>query len=132
VNMYIFNFEKTLQPLFDYMKNPSRIDFDEDIVLIMTSFIKIIKKIPDSGLALLPNLLKYQKKNKGLTVDLYELLNQYIIAGQGVLETNEDYLKIIIKIFKASLDKISEDDKSAFLGASLMTIMLQVRYSDNL
>jgi hypothetical protein len=124
--MYIFDFEKSLTPLFDYMKNPSRIDFDEDIVLIMTSFIKIIKKIPTSGLTLLPHLPKYLKKNKGLTVDLFELLNQYIIAGQGVLDTTEDYMKVIIKMFKSSLDKATEDDKSAFLGASLIIIMLQV------
>jgi hypothetical protein len=124
--MYILDFEKILTPLFDYMKSPGRIDFDEDIILIMTSFIKITKTIPTSGINLLPHLPKYLKKNKGLTVDLYELLNQYIIAGRGVIDNNEEHIKVFMKIFRSSLDKISEDDKSAFLGASLMTIWLQV------
>lgn len=125
VKKYINHFEKILDPLFDYMKNPSRIDFDEDIVLILTAFIKHLKMIPPSALKVLPDLPKYMKKSKGLLLDLYELINQFIVYGNGVIDVNEDYNKIIMKIFRASFDKKCDYDKSPFLGASIMQIWLQ-------
>lgn len=125
VTKYIIVLEEILEPLFDHMKAPSKIDFDEDIILIMTSFIKHLKALPKSALALLPELPKYLKKSKGLLLDLYELVNQYIVYGNGIVDMKEEYNKIIMKIFRASFDKKSDYDKSPFLGASLMQVWLQ-------
>ena len=125
VTKYILILEEILDPLFEFMKSPSKIDFDEDIILIMTSFIKHLKTLPRSALILLPELPKYLKKSKGLLLDLYELINQYIVYGNGVVDAKEEYNKVIMKIFRASFDKKSDYDKSPFLGASLMQIWLQ-------
>lgn len=125
VQKYILQLEEILDPIFEHMKNPTKIDFDEDIVLIMTSFIKHLKYIPKSGLKILVELPKYLKKSKGLLLDLYELVNQYIVYGKKIIDTKEDYNKIIMKIFRASFDKKSDYDKSPFLGASLMQIWLE-------
>lgn len=125
VTKYILIVEEILEPLFDHMKAPSKIDFDEDIVLIMTSFIKHLKSLPNSSLGLLPELPKYLKKSKGLMLDLYELINQYIVYGNGIVDVKEEFNKIIMKIFRASFDKKSDYDKSPFLGASLMQVWVQ-------
>lgn len=107
---------------------PTRIDFDEDIILIQTSFIKHLETLPKTALKLLPDLPKYLKKNKGLGLDLYELLNMYIIYGNGILELNPDYNAVLLKLFTASFDKRCDLDKSAFLGSSLMQIWIQVSH----
>jgi hypothetical protein len=120
-----FEFEEILSPLFEYMKTPNRIDFDEDIILILTSFIKNLKIIPQSALKVLPELPKYLKKCKGLLLDLYELMNEYIVYGNGVIDTNEEYCKVVMKIFRASFDKKFEYERSGFLGANLMQVWLQ-------
>jgi hypothetical protein len=113
-------------PLFNYMKNPKRIDFDEDIILIFTSFIRYCKTIPKSALILLHHLPLYLKKNKGLTLDLYDLMNQYLVYGNGIIDINEEFNKVIMKIFTMSLDQKAEYDLSAFLGACLIHVWLQV------
>jgi hypothetical protein len=123
---YILYLEEILKPLFDYMKTPKRIDFDEDIILVITSFIKYTKTIPQSALMVLPYLPLYLKKSKGLTLDLYELLNQYVVYGNGIIDVNEEYNRVIVKIFTASFDKKCEYDLSGFLSASLIHIWLQV------
>lgn len=122
---HILDFENILDPIFDHMKNPSKIDFDEDIVLIITSFIKHLKTIPTSALKVLPHLPKYMKKSNGLLLDLYELINQYVVYGKGIIDVTEEYNKVIMKIFRASFDQNADSEKGPFLGASLMQVWVQ-------
>jgi hypothetical protein len=108
------------------MKTPKRIDFDEDIILILTSFIKFTKTIPQSALIVLPYLPLYLKKCKGLTLDLYELINHYLVYGNGIIDSNEEYAKVIMKILSTSFDKKCESELSGFLSSCLIHIWLQV------
>jgi hypothetical protein len=123
---YILYLEEILKPLLEYMKNPQRIDFDEDIVLIITSFIKYSKTIPASALIVLPYLQLYLKKSKGLSLDLYELINQYIVHGNGIIDVNEEYSKVLMKIFTTSFSDKCEYELSGFLAANLIQVWLQV------
>lgn len=127
VAKYIMYLEEILKPVFDYMKNPKRIDFDEDLILILTSFIKYTKTIPGSALSTLQYLPLYLKKSKGLTLDLYELMNQYLVYGNGVIDVNEEHSAVIMKMFAAAFSKKCDYELSGFLGACLMQIWLQVR-----
>ena len=126
VSKYILHLEEILKPVFDYMKNPKRIDFDEDIVLILTSFIKYTKTITQSALTILPTLSLYMKKNKGLTLDLYELINQYIVFGNGIIDVNEEYYTHIMKLLNLAFGKKIEYELSGFLSACLIQIWLHV------
>jgi hypothetical protein len=126
VSKYILHLEEIFLPVFDYMKNPKRIDFDEDIILILTSFIKYTRTIPQSALMILPNLSLYMKKNKGLTLDLYELINQYIVFGNGIIDVNEEYYTHIMKLLTLAFGKKIEYELSGFLSACLIQIWLQV------
>ena len=72
---YYYKIEEMINPLLKYMKYPNKIDFDDDIVIIITIIIKILKKIPLCAINLLPDLPKYLRKNKGMNLLLYELIN---------------------------------------------------------
>ena len=54
--------------------------------------------------------------------ELYELLNYYIIYSNSSIESNEDYSRVVLKIFKKSFVKDSNSEISPYLGASLMQI----------
>ncbi|MCQ2816973.1 MAG: hypothetical protein MJ252_06885 [archaeon] len=95
--------EESLKPLFAYMKKDiDSIDFDEDLVLIMTNIIKFNESVPNVALEFLIDLYKYPEKNKGMLLDLYELLNNYIIFSKGRIEEKQEYLMAIYKIYEKS------------------------------
>jgi hypothetical protein len=66
------------------------------------------------------------KKNKGLTLDLYELINQYIVYGNGIIDINEEYYNVLIKLLTIAFGKKIEYELSGFLSACLIQIWLQV------
>ena len=119
---YFPRIEEMINPLLIYMKYPTKIDFDDDIVIIITIIIKALKSIPQIALKLLCELPLYLRKNKGLMPELYELLNYYIIYSNSSIESNEDYSRVVLKIFKKSFVKDSNSEISPYLGASLMQI----------
>jgi hypothetical protein len=108
------------------MKHINKIPFDEDIVLIMTSFINISQSIPKEAILLFPYLEKYLKKNKGLMPDLFELLNAYILYGTEMFQNNHDILMSFCDIIKKSLTEFSDYDKSSYLAYNLLSLLLQV------
>lgn len=91
-------------PLFKYMENIKKIDFDEDLIQIMSNIINHLQCIPDMAYELLINLYKYPEKNGGMLLDIYELVNAYIVYGGKTIEKNQNYLKAIIDIFTVSIN----------------------------
>lgn len=116
--------DELIMPLVVYMKYPNKIEFDEDIVIIMTIFIKTLKIVPKSAVKLLPDLSQYLRKCKGLSIDLFELLNIYIIYSNSSIENSEEHSKAIFKLFKKSFAKESYFSTSPYLGTSLIQIWL--------
>lgn len=85
------------------MKGASKVEFDEDVILILTSLIKIIKRIPDICYLVFPYLHNYISKIQGFTPDLAELLNCLIIYGAQILAENTQFYEMITKTLKKSL-----------------------------
>ena len=56
------------------MKNPKKIDFDEDIIIIVTNFIRLTKSIPKSLDYIFPYLDKYYSKADSLMLDLFDVI----------------------------------------------------------
>lgn len=109
------------------MKHIKKIEFDEDLVLIMTSFININKRIPEEGIAFFLHLKNYLKKNKALMLDLFELLNAYIMYGNDLFLNNQDYTIELFDMIKKSFGEYSNYEKSAYLGYNLLSVLLQVK-----
>ena len=116
---------EALTPLFSHIKNLPKIDFDEDIILIMTTILNYLHFIPQFAYELLPILYKYPEKKGGMLLDVYELVNEYIAYGSKVIESNQMYLKAMADIFNVALN-CKKVDKSPFYGCLLIqTWMIQ-------
>ena len=104
---------ESISPLCKNMKEPKKIKFEEDLILIMTKLINFTQIVPFIGYDFLGYLNKYIKNNKGIQIDSYELLNNIIVYGKNQIETNIELLKNIKNIFHSSLT-IENYSKSPF------------------
>ena len=114
--------EKYMEPLMKYMKTPNKIDFDDDLIDIMIIIIKTLKYLPNLAINLLPDLGQVLRKNKGMTKNLFSLINLYIIYSKGELENKEDNSKILFKLYKKSFTKEFVHKESAYLCTIIMEI----------
>lgn len=110
------------------MNHIKKIEFDEDLVLIMTSLITIGQKVPAEAINFFQYTIKYLKKNKGLMLDLFELLNAYIVYGTEMFDSDVIYIQTLCDIIKKSITDYSDYEKSTYLGYNLLGILLQVNY----
>ncbi len=69
------NIEGTLKPLFEYILNPENIEFEDDIVLVVKTFIKKTKKVSTTLWTIYPHLMKVFEKNKRSFGNLLDALN---------------------------------------------------------
>lgn len=125
ITNHFSDIDEMITPLLVYMKHPNKIDFDEDFIQIMIALIQTLKSIPPCAIKLFPDLCQYLRKKKGLTVDLFQLLNLYIIYSNDAIENYDDFCKSIFKNFKRSFAKESNNIVySSYLGTCLMQILI--------
>jgi len=110
------------------MNNIKKIEFDEDLVLVVTSLITIGQKVPNEAVNFFQYCIKYLKKNQCLLLDLFELLNAYIVYGSDMFDSNVEHIKTLCSIIRMSIADYSDYEKSAYLGYNLLSILLQVIY----
>jgi len=72
---YAAAFEKALQPLFEFMTDPSRVEFEDDIVLSMKSFVRKTGAVSDVMWTLFPYLQAVFEKNKHTFGNLLDTVN---------------------------------------------------------
>lgn len=115
--------EDFISPLISYFENINKIDFDEDLIYVMSNLIKQLKSVPNkTGIQMLKYISKYCEKNEGMILDLYELCNYYIIYGNEIFMNSENF-KNFFNIFNFSLN----DEKyliSPFYSANLLQIFV--------
>ena len=95
--------EEALRPLVEYMNEPNKIDFDEDIVSIIYNLIIHNQQLTKLSLLVIEHLYKYCEKIQGLLLDMYELINAYLAYGTDIILSNESYMEGIYKVFEQGL-----------------------------
>ena len=115
--------EKFIEPLMKYMKTPNKIDFDDDLIDIIIRIIKTLKYLPNIAINLLPDLGQVMRKNKGITKNLFILINLYIIYSNTDMEKKEEYSKCLFKLYKKSFTNTFSKD-SPYLCTILMQIWI--------
>ena len=113
--------EKYIEPLMKYMKTPNKIDFDDDLIDIMIMIIKTLKYLPNLAINLLPDIGQVMRKNKGITKNLFILINLYIIYSNSEIEKKEEYSKCIFKLYKKSFTNTFSKE-----SPYLCTILIQI------
>ena len=113
--------EKFIEPLMKYMKNPTKIDFDDDLINIMIIIIKTLKYLPKLAINLLPDIGQVLRKNKGMTKNIFTLINLYIIYSNGEMEKEENS-KYLFKLYKKCFTKESFQKESPYLCTLILEI----------
>jgi hypothetical protein len=114
--------EKYIEPLMKYMKTPNKIDFDDYLINIMIVIIRTLKCLPNLALNLLPDIGQALRKNKGMTKNLFTLINLYVVYSNGEIENKEDNSKYLFKLYKKCFSKESLYKESAYLCTVIMEI----------
>jgi hypothetical protein len=84
--------EEALKPLFEFMVDPSKVEFEDDIVLTLKSFIKKTGGISPVMWTIFPHLQKVFHKNKCVFGNLLDTLNQYLVTGRAQIATNTELI----------------------------------------
>jgi hypothetical protein len=103
------------------MKTPNKIDFDDDLIDIIILIIKTLKYLPNLAINLLPDIGQVMRKNKGITKNLFNLINLYVIYSNSEIEKKEEYSKCLFKLYKKSFTNTFSKDSSY-----LCTIIMQI------
>lgn len=132
--VYVLNnlsfFEDKLSPIVVELKSSSKVEFDEDIILIMTSLIKITKRVPSVCSLVFGNIPSYIRKVGGLTPDIAELMNNLIIYGDKDLFINVNnesipFFDMLVKLIKKGFnDSISKYQYSNLQGSLLIQSLI--------
>ena len=83
-----------------YMKIPNKINFDEDLINIITQIIRTLKYLQTLAINILPNIGKVLRKNKRINKKLFTLINLYIVYNKEEIETKEDNSKYLFNLYK--------------------------------
>jgi len=90
-------------PLFQLMIDPTKISFDEDIVLVLKSLIKKKNAVSPTLWEIFPKLPKVLEKQKHSFSNLLDTLNHFLIIGQADLAANENNLKVVADMADTAL-----------------------------
>jgi hypothetical protein len=96
---YSQQYEEVYKPIFEFMVDPSKITFEDDILNILKNFIRKTSKVSDVIYTVLPCLEKVFNKNKkcfGNT--LLDTLNYYMIHGRERLLQDPTTVSMLIRI----------------------------------
>ena len=85
------------------MIDPTKIEFEDDIVLVIKSFIKKTKSVSPTLWIIFPYLTKVFNKNKDAFGNLLDSINYYLLFGKEHLALNRENLNVIIDMGRRSL-----------------------------
>lgn len=109
------------------MTDPSKIEFEDDIVLTIRSFIKKTEQVSPVMWTLFPLMIKVFEKNKRTFGNLLDTLNQYIIVGRQQMGLKREFLQLLVQMATTSLfstePAITVHNSE---GAILMQLLFQV------
>ena len=135
-----------ISPLLKLIKFSEAIKFDEDLVLIVTSYLKFGGEITNDIIEFFKDMDTYIKKNDGITLDCFEFLNIFIqngvckinknvLSDQTFYQNNElsafktqfsQLLSHLLKVIRNGYSDKAEKRMSHFLSYNLLCILIQV------
>ena len=125
---YTESFEKSLIPMFNLFANTDRIEFEDDLVQIISTIVKKFKGVSENMVGVFPLLLKYFEKTKCDLDKVFEALNYYLVYGKEQFMKRKEWIEAILKISEVVLFKeyepgsINHVEAAVLLQAILQTL----------
>lgn len=86
-------------PIFEYMVDPTKIDFEDDICIILKNFIRKTNQLSDIIYKVFPCLELVFKKNKNTFGDtLLDTMNWYLMYGYQRIAESRDMIQMLMRI----------------------------------
>lgn len=85
------------------MVDPTKIEFEDDIVLVLKSFIKRMKSVSPILWTIFPFLTKVFEKNKKTFGNLLDTINYYLLFGRDFIAASPTHIEMIIQMATLSL-----------------------------
>jgi hypothetical protein len=119
--------EKIIQPLVLYLKNPVKIYFDDDLLVLLTKILHNSKEVTEFMKEIFTFLPKYLQKHFGINTELYELINAYVTHGEEFLK-DEQSRNILLDIIKLGIEEDVELEESPVYAAFLARSWFEVKF----
>ncbi len=113
--------ENSLKPLVEFMEEPKKIEFDEEIINAIYMLIIQREKVTGLCFSLIKNLYKYIDKCGGLLQDTYQLINAYLAYGTDQILANKNWYNGIFNAFNSGLQSKNFDKSSLYTCILLQT-----------
>ena len=121
----INDFENIIQPIFIFIKEPEKINFEEEIITIIKEEIVNVKKITFLSLSILQYLIPINKKNEEIVDSIYYFLFNFFKID---FENNSNYIfkeqDLLFQILNNSLDIDIDSSFSDFFEFNLIRIFV--------
>jgi len=120
--------EKELLPLFKYMEKPKEINFDDEVIYIMNSFIGLSKTISPVQWILLKTFPAIFAKYSNTLSAIFKPINLFIIYGKDTIRNDSTIIDLFIKMADLALfsaTHVSANEANHSEGAVLMHLLLQ-------
>jgi hypothetical protein len=118
----LFEVEKCLAPLLNYLKNPIKIEFDDELLDILKALLNNSDYVTPFSKEIFPYLHQIITKTEGLNTTLFKILNMYITKDDGFIFSNIKMLEVLIKMLLECIDYEEEVE----FGPVCASILLQV------
>lgn len=123
----LFEVEKCLEPLMSYLKNPNKIDFDDELLDILKALLNNSDTITPLSKEIFPYLTHVITKTEGMSTAMFKILNMYINKDDGYIFSNENNLKTLISILLESIDCEDEIEFGPICASILLQVLPNVR-----
>eukprot|EP01022_Parablepharisma_sp_SALTPOND_P006054 TRINITY_DN1245_c0_g1_i1.p1 TRINITY_DN1245_c0_g1~~TRINITY_DN1245_c0_g1_i1.p1 ORF type:complete len:948 (+),score=72.74 TRINITY_DN1245_c0_g1_i1:10012-12855(+) len=123
---YLDSIEAALLPMFNYLVDPTHVEFDDDMIQVITALITRRGGISDNMAKIFPYLPNFFEKYGQTFGSLFQTLNAYIFYGKDVFAANKAWIELIIKLSVSSLFTTKETvTLNNTEGAILAQVLLQ-------
>ncbi len=103
MSMFGGEIELRLQPLFEYIVKPEQIEFEDDMVMVIKTFIKKNRMVTETIWRLFPHLINVFKKNKKTFGNLFDAVNYYLIYGTHRISSTPEFKETLLTMASEAL-----------------------------
>jgi len=124
--MYMDKIENAILPMFNYLVDPTNIEFDDDMVQVITTLIGRRGGISENMGKIFPYLVNFFEKYGKTFGSLLQTLNAYLYYGKDIFVNNKAWIELIINLSVQSMFTTKENIAlNNTEGAILAQMLLQ-------
>jgi len=125
--MFAPQLQVELKPLLEFITQPKEINFDDDIVLVLKSFLKKQQYVSEILWTIFPELPKVLEKNKASFGNLLDTINYYLIFGRDEFINSQQHLQMVLQMANSAVQ--SQDPETTVHNAEgciVFQLLLQI------